>query len=520
MLERRDLLKIAAGSVAAAASWDVPLVLAQGAGAPLSPPAPEPTPAQFDPASVVDLARALSKKPYKAPNGALPEAFSNLSQEAYAGIRSKPENQIWATENTGFVLEPLHRGSVFSAPMGVSIIENGFERRLAYTPDLFDFGKITPPANVSDIGFSGIRLLVPFEGELREVAVFQGASFFRARASFQLFGTVARGLSIRTADPRGEETPAFRQVWIEKPNLATNAVVIHALLDSDSVTGAYRFTLRPGDATIIDTECTLFARVNVDHYGLATMASTFVYGPLDRRRDDIRPAVHEINGLQILNGNDEWIWRPVSNRETLQASAFVDTNPKGFGFLQRERNFSAYQDDVSHWEWRPSLWIEPIGEWGAGEVTLVEIPSESEVNDNMVAYWRPKTPLSAGSETSFAYRQFWCWQAPNRPPMAQVAASRSGRATGGQASGKRRRFLVDFSGDIFADAQRSQEITPNLTASPGTISSVRSFLDRDRKSMRVIFDMDAGAETWSELRLVLESQGKPISETWLYRWTP
>jgi glucans biosynthesis protein len=153
-------------------------------------------------------------------------------------------------------------------------------------------------------------------------------------------------------------------------------------------------------------------------------------------------------------------------------------------------------------------------------VTLVEIPSESEVNDNMVAYWRPKTPLSAGSETSFAYRQFWCWQAPNRPPMAQVAASRSGRATGGQASGKRRRFLVDFSGDIFADAQRSQEITPNLTASPGTISSVRSFLDRDRKSMRVIFDMDAGAETWSELRLVLESQGKPISETWLYRWTP
>ena len=149
MLKRRDLLKYAAGSVAAAATLDAPFVLAQGAAAPLAGPAAEPTPAQFDPASVVDLARALSKKPYKGPNGALPDSFSNLSPDAYAGIRSKPENKIWATENTGFVLEPLHRGSVFAAPMGVSIIENGFERRLAYSPDLFDLGKITPPANVN-----------------------------------------------------------------------------------------------------------------------------------------------------------------------------------------------------------------------------------------------------------------------------------------------------------------------------------------------------------------------------------
>ncbi len=521
MLKRRDLLKFAAGSVAAVAAFEAPRALAQDGPQTPAATGPEPTPAQFDPGSVVDMARNLSKKPYKAPAAALPDAFANLSQEAYAGIQSKPEGRIWASDNTGFVLEPLHRGSVFSAPLAISVIENGFERRLAYAPEQFEFGKLTPPANPGEIGFSGFRLLVPFENEQREVAVFQGASFFRARASYQLFGTVARGLSIRTADPRGEETPTFRQVWIEKPNLAANAIVIHALLDSESVTGAYRFTLRPGDATIIDTECTLFARVNVDHFGIATMASTFVYGPLDRRRDDIRPAVHEINGLQILNGNNEWIWRPVSNRETLQASAFVDTNPKGFGFLQRERNFGAYQDDVAHWEWRPSLWIEPIGEWGAGEVTLVEIPSESEVNDNMVAYWRPKAPLTAGSETSFAYRQFWCWQAPSRPPLAQVAASRSGRAsTGGQSGGKRRRFLVDFAGDVFADPQRNAEITPNLTASPGTISSVRSFLDRDRKSMRVIFDMDAGNDALSEMRLVLESQGKPVSETWLYRWTP
>ncbi len=525
MFKRRDLLKLAASSVAALATTHemvfAPRAQAQ-TPAPATPPAvaPDAPPPAFDPAALVDFARALAKRPYKAPAMPLAEPFASLTYESYVGIKSRPENLIWAEENTGFVLEPLHRGFIYSAPMTMNLVENNFERKLAYSTDLFDFGKLGAPANAGDIGFSGFRVLMPRDGELVEVAIFQGASFFRARATGQNFGTVARGLSIRTADPRGEETPAFRAVWIEKPTIAGNALVIHAILDSESMTGAYRFTLRPGDATIIDTECSIFARSNVDHYGIATMAGTYVFSPLDRRRDDIRPAVHEIGGLQVLNGNNEWLWRPVTNRETLQVSAFVDTNPRGFGFLQRERSFERFQDDNQHWELRPSLWIEPIGEWGPGEVTLVEIPSESEVNDNMVAYWRPKTPLTAGTEAYFAYRQFWCWQPPTRPPLAQVAFSRSGRAGTGPAGTRRRRFLVDFTGDIFGDAQRSAEITTNLTVSPGVISSVRNFLDRDRKSMRVLFDMDAGSETLSELRLVLESQGKPISETWLYRWTP
>jgi glucans biosynthesis protein len=519
MFKRRDLLKFAATSVAAAVVDQTPAHAQSPPQAPATVAAPETPAPSFDPAKILDMARDLAKRPYKAPNAPLTDPFASLTYDLYVGIKSKPDNYIWKNDNAGFVIEPLHRGFIFSAPMQIHVVENGFERKLAYSTDLFEFGKLAVPQNVADIGFSGFRILLPSEGGMKEVAIFQGASFFRARANHQNFGVVARGLSIRTADPRGEETPSFRAIWIEKPTLAGNAIVMHALLDSESVTGAYRFTLRPGDATIIDTECTLFARTNVDHYGIATMAGTYVFGPLDRRRDDIRPAAHEVSGLQILNGANEWLWRPVTNRETLQVSAFVDSNPKGFGFLQRERNFSQYQDDVQHWEWRPSLWIEPIGDWGPGEVTLVEIPSESEVNGNMVAYWRAKQPLAAGSEVSYAYRQFWCWQAPNRPPLAQVAGSRSGRA-GGQSGARRRRFLVEFTGDVLADPQRSPEINANLNASPGAISSVRTFLDRDRKSMRVIFDMDAGSESLSELRLLLESQGKPISETWLYRWTP
>ena len=80
-------------------------------------------------------------------------------------------------------------------------------------------------------------------------------------------------------------------------------------------------------------------------------------------------------GLQILTGSGEWLWRPVSNRDTLQISAFSDVNPRGFGLLQRSRSFDAFYDDETHWELKPSLWIEPIGDWAEGDLHLLEIPA-------------------------------------------------------------------------------------------------------------------------------------------------
>ena len=484
-------------------------------------PAPEQARARFDLAQLVEIARGLSKRAYRAPSADLPDVFAGLNYEQYVGIRNQPGTAIWANENLGYAIEPLHRGFVYSTPVELNVIEDGIARRLTYSPNDFSFGGVKPPAETKDIGFSGFRVLRTSEGQpAADVAIFQGASFFRAIANGQLYGPTARALSIRTADPKGEEFPLFRAVWIEKPSLAT-PLAIYALLDSESVTGAYRFTLRAGDATIIDTECTLFPRATLEHIGLGAMTATHVAGPLDRRRnDDVRPGIYDVSGLEMLNGRDEWIWRPVSNREILQISAFVDENPKGFGFVQRDREFGRFLDDDNHWERRPTLWIEPIGDWGAGSVALVEIPSDSEVNQNIIAYWRPRAPLAAGSETMFAYRQFWCWSPPDKPSGALVTLSRGGRPPGASASTRRRRFLVDFTGDVIGDQQRSPEITPMIAASPGSVSSVRTFVNRDRKTFRVLFDIDPGSDASSELRLQLEVQGKPISETWLYRWTP
>ncbi len=510
MFERRDVLKAALGAMAAG--------LNSGQTRAESAPPASPAPPAFTRDTVVDLARTIAAKPYAPPPGDLREPFAGLSYEQFVGIKTKPGEAIWAGENKGFAIEPLHRGHIFSAAVDLYLVDNGAATRLPYDQTRFDYGGLKVPEKLPDLSYSGFRVLRrDASGAEAELAIFQGASFYRAVAAGQNLGVTARGLSIRTADPRGEEFPFFRIFWIEKPALGDNALVIHALLDAPSVAGAYRFTLRPAEATIVDVELTLFPRTNIDHYGLAGFAAMSLYTPLDRRRvDALRPMVAAANGLQMLTGAGEWLWRPVSNRESLQFSSFVDSNPRGFGALVRDRDIAAYQDDDQHFEHRPSLWIEPLGEWGPGAIQLVEIPSGSENNENIVAYWRPKVPLVAGLATTFAYRQFWCWEPPTRPPLAIAVESRSGRAP----DGKHRRFLVVFSGDVLADASRTTNLTAALVTSPGAATNVRTFLNPAAKNCRVTFDIDPAAENFCEMRLVLKSGEQALSETWLYRWTP
>ena len=356
------------------------------------------------------------------------------------------------------------------------------------------------------------------QGEFQELAIFQGASFFRSLAPGQNLGVTARGLSIRTGDSRGEEFPIFRAVWIEKATRAANALTINALLDSESVAGAYRFTLHPGDATIIDVECSLFPRAALDNYGLATMSATSLFSPLDRRGDDdVREAAAELTGLQMLTGAGEWVWRPVSNRNNLQISEFIDTNPKGFGFLQRNREFDDFYDLTQHWERRPSLWIEPIGDWGPGSVELVEIPvgqRERPEHDRVLALENAARQGPAGRFRLSPVLVLVAAVAARRSPRPQ--RSRGGRG----AAAKQRRFLVEFRGDTLADRRaRSPTSRPIFPFSRAKSPPCAPIPRRERKSCYVQFDIDVGNENACEMRLTLEAQGAPLSETWLYRWT-
>ncbi len=468
---------------------------------------------------VLELARAFAKKPFAAPANELPDPFAGLTYEQYVGIKTKPGAAVWAGENKGFTIEPLHRGPIFTTPVDLFVIENQIPRRIAYDRRQFRLwlGESHREARPTS-AFPAFASCAAMDGAIEaEVAMFQGASFYRAVAPGQNLGVTARGLAIRTADPRGEEFPIFRSFWIERPALGDNALVIHALLDSQSVDR--RLSLHPAPR-----------RGDHHRHGNARCfrASTSIISALrasralrcSRRSTVAAPTTYEPwwpkpTACKCSRARSEWLWRPVSNRDNLQVSAFVDANPKGFGFLQRNRDIGAYQDDDQHWEKRPSLWIEPLGEWGEGAVQLVEIPSESEINDNIVAYWRPKQPLVAGKEATFAYRQFWCWEPPTRSPLAIATDARGGRSPWS----KMRRFVVVFSGDIMADPQRIANLKAALTTSPGSATNIRTFCNPQAKTCRVVFDVDPGGETFCELRLVLQSGDDPISETWLYRWT-
>jgi glucans biosynthesis protein len=291
--------------------------------------------------------------------------------------------------------------------------------------------------------------------------------------------------------------------------------VVHALLDSESLAAAYRFTIRPGEATVYDVEATLFPRVQIERPGLAPLTSMFFFGPNDRIGvDDFRPAVHDSDGLAIQNGRGEQIWRTLSNPTDLQVSAFVDNNPRGFGLLQRQRDFRAYEDLEARYERRPSAWVEPIGDWGEGAVHLVEIPTSNEINDNIVAYWRPRNPTRQKGEYAYTYRIHWGGEIPKPLPLARVIGTRIGS---GQEEA--RLIVLEFAGDNLKGIAPA-DIKASVAADKGKVRNVVSQPNPETGGTRVSFQLAAGSEKAIELRAQLLRGEDALSEVWLYRWTP
>ena len=389
------------------------------------------------------------------------------------------------------------------------------------TISFFDLGPLTGKLAAEDrIGFSGFRLTGPMNRPdlYDEIIVFQGASYFRALSRGQVYGLSARGLALNVGQSGGEEFPAFRHFWIEKPPAPSSRIIIHALLNSPSVAGAYRFDVTPGDPTTIAVQATLYPRKDLQNVGIAPLTSMFLFSPINRKRvDDFRAAVHDSDGLAMVNGWGENLWRPVNNPRRLQVSNFLDQDPRGFGLIQRARTFAQYQDLEAKYERRPGSWVEPSTGWGPGSVELFEIPSEEEIHDNIVAYWKPSNRLAAGKAHVFNYRLSWPNDVPRGWPGAIVHATRAGLINGPQRSSGAIQFAVDFKG--LSPSSMSELPSARVDASVGAASAPVVQANRDIDGVRVSFSFDPKGTATSELRLVLQSNDKPVSETWLYRWT-
>ena len=359
----------------------------------------------------------------------------------------------------------------------------------------------------------------------RDVVAFLGASYFRAVGAELQYGLSARGLAIDCGMERPEEFPVFREFWFERPLPDADHLIVHALLDSPSVAGAYRFDIVPGNTLQMEVDCALYPRQAIERLGIAPLTSMFQHGENDgRMARDWRPEIHDSDGLSLWTGSGEWIWRPLANPAQLRFNAYADENPRGFGLLQRDRDFDHYQDDGVFYEKRPSLWIEPKAGWGRGSVHLVELPTPDETLDNIVAYWNPEDKPQAGQEWLFSYRMFWGTRMPHASPLAHVAATRTGI---GGVIGQRRtyfswRFVIDFAGGPLGMLGTAAAVEPVISASRGEIEIPSARPLHALAGYRAIFDLRPTDESPEpiNLRVYLRLNGKPLSETWLYQWTP
>lgn len=480
--------------------------------------------------TVIARANQMADEPYAPPQAQIPQQLADLDYHEYRAIRYRPEQALW-NGIALFEVQMFHPGFLYQEPVRINELRNGEVRQINFDPALFRYeNDAAPLAEIvpQDLGFAGFRVHYPINTAdyKDEILVFLGASYFRMVGRNQVYGLSSRGLAINTALASGEEFPRFREFWLVYPGNQGTTLTILALLDSPSVTGAFRFDVTPTNHVVIDVDARLFARTDVAKLGVAPLTSMFMHGePSTRRVDDYRPEVHDSDGLLMHTSSGEWIWRPLGNPTQLRVSSLRDQNPRGFGLLQRDRDFENYLDAEARYDLRPSEWVAlGDGDWGQGGVELVEIPSNSEINDNIVAYWVPEAPFRAGDERRYQYRLSTFGAGPMHPDLAYVVRTRNGwGAAPGQPNPPPpavRRFIVDFRGGELSTLAASHPVEASLSHSTGQVSDVRVRRLPDGRTWRVAFKLTPEGSTPSDLRLVLKLRGRAISETWNYVWYP
>jgi glucans biosynthesis protein len=470
-------------------------------------------------------AKALAARPYlSAPNPAA-DIIRKIDFDKVQKIHFRPEDALWRGKpGAPYPIAFFHLNKYSLDPVRIFTLDGPSgklqAREILYVSDYFDYGSSgLDPRALGPLGFSGFRALDGQDNPSDWLA-FQGASYFRSSGEDDQYGASARGLAVNTAEPSPEEFPRFSQFWLAEEG---ETLTIYALLESASVTGAYRFDCMRKKAVTMDVHCELFFRSPIDRLGIAPLTSMYWYGENERdRAPDWRPEIHDSDGLSMWTGKGERIWRPLINPPRLGVNSFLDASPKGFGLIQRDRNFDNYQDDGAFYNKRPGIWIEPKSDWGAGAVTLVEIPTSDEVHDNIVAFWKPEQPVKAGDTLSFDYRLYWQDAEPTYPAdFARVVATRIGRAgiPGSESwDPDFRKFTIDFEGGALAAMAPRFDITPMVTASSGEASDayVIKVVGTDR--WRALFDVKVTGKQPIDLRCYLRLGERTLSETWIYQY--
>lgn len=480
---------------------------------------------RFSFGELIERARTLAAAPYEPPPAPAPELVRRIDYEAHGRIDYRRELALWRRGPGTYPVTFFHLGRWFPHPVRIYEVRGDQAREVEYRTDYFDI----PADHVAwglppTAGFAGFRLHEArqrADWRTQDWVAFLGASYFRAIGALGQYGLSARGVAINTASPQPEEFPLFREYYLAPAETAQSPTMVYALLDGPSITGAYRFALFRGRGVVMDVDKHLFLRREVDRLGIAPLTSMFWFGEYGRGRAlDWRPEVHDSDGLALWTGEGERIWRPLSNPRQAVTSGFLDRNPRGFGLMQRDRAFGHYLDGVFY-DRRPSLWIEPKGSWGEGQVQLVELPTDDEIHDNIVAYWMPAAQPKRGAAFEFSYRMHWLAGHPYPPEaLARVYSTRTGR--GGEAGKERppgvRKFVVEFVGGELENLPAGAEPQAVVSASNGRLSLVRTEPVPTTRRWRASFDLALAAGEVSDIRLFLRLADRPLTETWLFQY--
>lgn len=486
---------------------------------------PAPAVAAFSLDDVTARALALSKEEYRDHRQPVPKwmLVGSMTYDQWRDIRFKPDRSLWKKEGLPFQVQFFHPGLYYDRTVAIHTVDNGVAKPVPFDIQSFDYGQNDFASKIpKDVGYAGLRLHAPMRNKQYhdELVVFLGATYFRALGRDNVYGLSARGIAINTVEPSGEEFPNFVEYWLETPAKDAESLVIYTLMEGPSITGAYRFEIRPGQRTTINVQSRLFPRKPIGKLGIAPLTSMFFFGESSRRRfDDFRPEVHDSDGLLLNFESGEWLWRPLDNPKAVSASGLRMINPRGFGLIQRDRSFANYQDLETHSELRPSTWVEPHGNWGAGRVELNEIPSDSELVDNMVAYWVPDAPVQPGQRLDFSYSVSFFSSDAETPPRGRVLATRQDGGSKGDAN----RFVLDFGGKQLDALPDSKAPSAVITTSPPESAELLDYhvvRNPDTGGWRLAFQVKRKIDKPIELRVFLKSGKETMTETWSYAIVP
>jgi len=345
--DRRSVLKAAAaiGFGAGLDAAGVSEALAQG-GLKLGPARP------FSYDGLKAAAKRMAVGPYVGPQRPAPDIVGKINYEAWGKIAFDMDHALYADGPGRFPVSFFHLGMFFQKAVEMNVVEGASAREIIYDQSYFTMPEDSIARNLPQgAGFAGLRIQEPRGGALdwrkNDWVAFLGADYFRAIGALRQYGLSARAVAIDVAVAgKPEEFPDFTKFYIDGAD-ADDSLTIYALLEGPSLVGACRFVMTRGKGVIMDIDQVLYLRADIARFGIAPLTTMYWFSEAKKETAvDWRPEVHDSDGLAMWTGTGERIWRPLNNPPRIVTSSFGDENPRGFGLLQRDRNFDHYLDGV------------------------------------------------------------------------------------------------------------------------------------------------------------------------------